>query len=285
MLDYKILLSERLSDHSASGRVTEDKIRYWKANPILLPVSWAEHKVGCSIAGLREAAWVKGLLKKRTILIDTPDYSKTDRRLMAKDLMDIYWLWNSFSNTLDDKPNLVIAIQKEMFRIHFFFDKMVKVELPPLEPKQMLEAYQRRFKTTHPFTEDALLTIARLSRGIFRRFLRYITLTLDPWTTQPEPQTPIDPENVKKTINYQILAEDMELELLELFPKHSDLRLQAVQLLNHLSESGPQRQTQLAEELNLAAYTMSRLLSKLESHQYITREREGTDKIVSLKRD
>jgi DNA-binding MarR family transcriptional regulator len=76
----------------------------------------------------------------------------------------------------------------------------------------------------------------------------------------------------------------MELELSELFPKHSDLRLQAVRLM-HLSESGPQKQSHLAEELDLPLYTVSRLLNKLELHHYVTRERAGTDKIVRLKND
>ena len=45
-------------------------------------------------------------------------------------------------------------------------------------PEQMVEAYRKRFKALAPFTEDALFTLARMSRGIFRRFLRYITLAL-----------------------------------------------------------------------------------------------------------
>ena len=81
-------------------------------------------------------------------------------------------------------PNFVIAVQKEMFRDHFFFDKMEKVELEPLRPEQMVEVYRKRFKTIKPFTEDALLTLARMSRGIFRRFLIYITLTLQHWETK-----------------------------------------------------------------------------------------------------
>jgi DNA-binding MarR family transcriptional regulator len=71
----------------------------------------------------------------------------------------------------------------------------------------------------------------------------------------------------------------MELELVELFPKQSDLRLQAVRLLMHLEESGPKRQTRLAEELGIE-YAMSRLLAKLELYKYVARERDGTDKIV-----
>jgi hypothetical protein len=41
----------------------------------------------------------------------------------------------------------------------------------------MLEAYLKRFKTPEPFTEDAILLLARMSRGIFRRFLRYLILS------------------------------------------------------------------------------------------------------------
>jgi len=58
---------------------------------------------------------------------------------------------------------------------------MQKIELRPLRPELMVEAYKRRFKNIDPFTEDALLTLARMSRGIFRLFLRYIMLTLDLW--------------------------------------------------------------------------------------------------------
>ena len=31
-----------------------------------------------------------------------------------------------------------LAIQKEMFRDHFFFDKMQKIELEPVKPTQMV---------------------------------------------------------------------------------------------------------------------------------------------------
>lgn len=115
----------------------------------------------------------------------------------------------------------------------------------------------KRFKSTEPFTEEALLTIARMSRGIFRRFLRYITLTLDLWETNPTPPKTIETTLVKQAITAERLAEDMELELSELFPKQSDLRLQAIRLLLHLSESGPQEQSHLAEELGIEPYAIS----------------------------
>jgi len=183
---------------------------------------------------------------------------------------------------MQGRPGPILAIQKKMFRDHFFFDKMEKVELEPLAPDQMLEAYLNRFETTDPFTEDALLTLARMSRGIFRRFLRYITLTLDLWERRPKPRDLIDSATVREAVTVERLAEDMELELVELFPKQSDLRLQAVRLLMLLEESGPRKQTDLAEELGIEDYAISRLLAKLELHRYILRRREGTDKVVSL---
>jgi len=48
---------------------------------------------------------------------------------------------------MQGRPGPILAIQKEMFRDHFFFGKMEKVELEPLKPEQMVEAYRKRFKT------------------------------------------------------------------------------------------------------------------------------------------
>jgi uncharacterized membrane protein len=254
-------------------------------NPERLNPDWAAKMLGRpTVRALQQTSWLNMLRKKKVILIDTPDYSKTDRRLMAKDLGEIYWLWNFVSQlaTLEDetKPTIIVAIQKEMFRDHFFFDKMMKIELEPMQPKEMAEAYQERFKTYDPFTEDALLTLARMGRGIFRRFLRYITLTLQ--YSESHSKKIIDTETVKEAVTVERLAEDMELELVELFPKQSDLRLQAVRLLILLEESGPRKQTELVEELGIEDYAMSRLLAKLELHRYILRRREGTDKVVNL---
>ena len=243
----------------------------------------AERVGGKKIARIRKYVWRNLLRSKHTIFIDMPDYSKTDRRLMAKDLEEIYWLWNSLRLTdATPGPNLVIAIQKEMFSGHFFFDKMSMIELKPLLSSQIVEAYVKQFNMMKPFTDDALLMLARMSRGIFRRFLRYTSLTLDLWSTRSQPPRSIDAATVKKAVTAERLAEDMELELVELFPKHGDLRLQAVRLLMHLEELGQTRQSQLGELLRIEPYTMSRLLAKLELHRYVVREREGADKTVRL---
>jgi hypothetical protein len=247
-----------------------------------LDVSWTEKKLGKSTTRqIRKGSWLSILESKDTILIDTPDYSKTDRRLMTKDLDEIYRLWTYLVNSDISKPNIVIAIQKEIFRDHFFLDKMEKIEIQSLPPEIMLEAYIKRFNSTYPFSEDALLTIARMSRGIFRRYLRYINLTLDAWLNQPKRRSPISIEAVKKAVTNKRMVEDMELELSKVFPKQQDYRIQSVRILNQL-KSGPKKQNQLNEELNLPPYTMTRLLNKLELHNYIKRQRKGMDKLVSI---
>jgi hypothetical protein len=55
------------------------------------------------------------------------------------------------------------------------------------------------------------------------------------------------PKILKEAVPVERLQEDMELELSELFPKHSELGKQAVRLLMHLEASGPQRQSEFAD--------------------------------------
>jgi len=114
-----------------------------------------------------------------------------------------------------------------------------------------------------------------MSRGIFHRFLKYITLTLKQWEIRGK--GPIDTALVKQAVPVARLTEDMELELVEVFPKHSDLRLLAVRLLMLLEESGERKKSELADFLEVEPYELSRLLTKLEAARYITRRREGND--------
>jgi len=260
-----------------------------KKYPWAVQVDNEEKQLGKTrVESIRKEIWRDMLREKHSVFIDMPDYSKTDRRMMAKDLEEIYWLWQSLNrkDRLPDSapiPNIVIAIQKEMFGGHFFFDKMQKIELHPLQPETMVEVYKRRFKNTDPFTPDALLTLARMSRGIFRRFLRYIILTLDLWEEKERVgRGRIEVETVKEAVTMEQLAVDMELEFAGLFPKHSDLRGLAVRLLLLLQEQGERKQSELADSLEVEGYALSRLLTKLEASHHITRRRAGIDKIVSL---
>ena len=244
-------------------------------------VLWAERTIGkAATERLRRDTWLKTLLGVHVILIDTPDYSKTDKRRMDSDLDGIYWFWNNLV-AAGSTATIIVAIQKEMFRDHYFLDKMRHFELTPMNPEKMVDAYRLRFETTYPFSEDSLLTLARMSRGIFRRFLRYIQLTLDFWE-RPDRSQEIDVETVKKSVPLDRLVEDMELEFHGLFPKHSELRTLAVQVILYLQENGQQKQSELISQFDVDGSAMSRLLGKLESTKHVVRRRDGTDKIVFL---
>jgi hypothetical protein len=242
-------------------------------------VGWAESKLDkVTVRRLRQDTCFEILFERAVILIDTPDYSKTDRRRMAKDLESIHWLWNKIASS--GGPSIVFAVQKEMSEGHFFLDKAHKFELEPLQPELMVRVYVHRFGGAEPFTEKSLLKLAQMSRGIFRRFLRYILLSLDLWEEKADRG---DVDLVVEAVPVERLAEDMELELFALFPKQSDLRWLAVRLIMLLEGGGERRQGELLDLLGVKDYTLTRLLTKLEEGHYVARRRKGNDKIVSLR--
>jgi hypothetical protein len=244
-------------------------------------LAWAESMIDDStVRRLRKDTCLEVLFDNQVILIDTPDYSKTDRRRMAKDLESIYWLWNRIASS--GGPSMVFAVQKEMSEGHFFLDKAQRFELEPLQADRMVGIYARIFDGVKPFTEEGLFKLALMSRGIFRRFLRYILLSLDLWERGPSMSEAIDVDLVTRAVPVERLAADMELELTALFPKNSDLRWLAVRLIMLLEAQGERKQGELADLLGAKDYTMTRLLETLEAAHYINRRRDGNEKIVSL---
>jgi hypothetical protein len=281
--EYAKTLLSQLRSEQAVPYVYEAQVSQAEKHPETLNLKWAAKYLGQgSMRSLRQVAWLSLLRRQENILIDTPDYSRTDRRSMAKDLDEIHRLWNTLSLFTGESPNFVIAIQKELSKGHFFFGRMEMIELDPLTPGQMVESYGKQFKTTWPFTEDSLLAVARMSRGVFRRYLRYITLALDLWERGKEPRKEIDMGMVNQAVTPERIAEDMSLELAEAFPKHSELQKQAANLLVHLGRYRERQQSQLAKELGLEPYSLSRILAKLELQGYVSRERHGLDKIVTI---
>ena len=244
-----------------------------------LDVDWAEKQLGqANCASLREQAWFRVIRSAKIVLIDLPDYARTDKRLMNRHLDEIYRLWNRL-HSYPNPPSIIIAIQKEMIHGHSFFGKMEKIEIRPLTAEEMLQSYTYTFKCTYPFDEAALLELARLSRGIYRRFKRYITLTIDAWHLVRKEL--ITSDLVREVVTAERLAEDLDFELEELFPKNIDARRDAARIIHHLRSAGPLDQTSLGEALEMPAYTLSRLLSKMESH-FVTRKNDGSRKTVSV---
>lgn len=229
---------------------------------------------------LRYETFLEILSEAQTILIDLPDYSRTDMRRVTSDLETIYWIWNELAHA-SNQPNIVISFQKELFRGHFFLGKMNRIDLKPFKPETLLKFYEKKFHGPKPFTPEALVMIAKMSRGIFRRFLRYITLTLNHQERAATP-LPITVDQVREAVPPQLLAQDLDQQLTEIFPKQPDLRIQAVKLLLYLEEHGPTSQAKIAELLDFAEYAISRLLNKLEDNRYVKREKKGKENTITL---
>jgi len=200
---------------------------------------------------------------------------------MTIDLESICSLWSRISSSVG--PTIVFAVQKELSEGHFFLDKARKFEIEPLAAEQMVDVYRRTFNGIEPFTEEALLKLARMSRGVFRRFLSYVLLALDLFETDPSLPAAIDVNLVIRAVPVERIVEDLGVELSRLFSRNSGLTSGAVRLILLLDERRELRQGELAEVLDLEDYALSRLLTKLEEARYITRRRDGNEKIVSLR--
>ena len=100
------------------------------------------------------------LNKAHTILIDLPDYDRNNINQMSKDLTLIQEWWENLCKFRDyeykQKVNLVLFIQKELFRGHFFLGKFDVYEIKPFTPKMLTEFYEAIFGSSFPFTEEAL---------------------------------------------------------------------------------------------------------------------------------
>ena len=258
------------------------------------------------IRELEEHALDRLLSERRVIMIDMPDYPKHDRRLIARDLDEVQGLWNRLAAS-DKDTTLVIFLQKETFNYadHFFYGKMDIIPLMPLTVNQLLEAYKQKWAGYEPFTQDALEDIGRMSRGVFRRFKRYIGLTLELWMTQGAQSTAlIDLELVNKAVTDEDVVYDIDKDLEGIF-RRPEQKQKALELINHLSQSTTKaygenlndtsqivehamKQAKVSKLLDISEMAVSRLLRELEQHGYIKRLTRplqtggGEEKIVQL---
>lgn len=239
---------------------------------------------------VRKNALLDFLVVQKYIFIDMPDYSKTDVRFMTKDLGEIQALWNilisgeKYMATEDYQGVFVIAIQKELHKgQHFIFGKGTTIELPMLKPEELVKAYKLRFESALPFTEKALLLIARLSRGVFRRFIRYCGLTIEEFLLAGKKEPPITVDYAKKAISSRITLEDLRLELYDKFRSDSQREL-ALAILDFLIKGERANQKELAERLNASEASVSRVTGTLAFYGYVIRERgKRGEALVKLK--
>jgi len=219
----------------------------------------------------------------RYVFIDFHDYDKKKRGEMSKDLTDFSELWRKCTAYGEKMPTFVVGIQKEMFKGHFIYGKMDIVELSPLKPEELVNAYKQKWGSVEPFTEDALLLIAELSRGIFRRFLKYVQKCIERTVLENQFNSlPISSDFVKQTITVDLLVKDMDLELSDIFTNKEQKTI-AVKLLNCIREAKEINQTRLAELLEVSNMTISRIVAKLEANGYIKRKRgKHAEWLISL---
>ncbi len=242
------------------------------------------------------------LSKFNILFIDLPDYNKKNKDAMSKDLRNIESLWKQVADLTTKQevtetdgdittisivpkrrtlPTLVLGIQKEMYGGHFFLGKMIAVELSPMKPEEMVEAYKSKWGTVEPFTEEALTLIAQLSRGIFRRYLKYIRKSIEA-AVLGNNVFPITIGTVNNEITTKQLVADMDLELTDVFQNNKEHKQMAVETV-HLLREKTVNQKELASYLNIDEATASRLVKKLETYGYIKRQRgEGTEWLITL---
>ena len=205
------------------------------------------------------------LQQSKVILIDMPDYPKKDMRLLNRDIGGLRALWME-TRRLGGERCFIFFFQKELFGPHMFYNKMNMDELKPFTPEELVEAYKKKFNETAPFDEAALLEIARMSQGVFRRYKRYIALCLDAF--KREQAVVISLDDVRKVITIDQLIADMQLQLAEVF-RNNEHRALAVRLIEYVRLHPDRNQTQVAEALEIDEPTVSHLSNKLQEHGYI----------------
>jgi len=231
---------------------------------------------------LKDALLSKQLERTKFILVDLPDYKKTDAYSFGKDLDYLQRLWDKLMKESGPKTTFLIVFQKElvMKRPHFFIGKMDIVELKPLKSDELVATYKLRWGTVEPFTENSLTLLADLSRGVFRRFLKYIQASIENFIINGK-TPPIGASDVKAAISEDMLLTDMELELSDIFRKQTQ-KAQAVKILTTLQDR-PLSQKEIATLINVSEATAGRLISQLETYKYVQRTRgEGKTWLISL---
>jgi hypothetical protein len=125
------------------------------------------------------------------------------------------------------------------------------------------------------------MRLAKLSRGIPRRFLRYVNLCAEAWFVGWLESPLIDVAGTEQVVTEEELRRDLDLEFSSLFPKSEEMKMKALRLLSYLSaREGGLNQKRLAEALGYSEMDVSRICDKLEMYGYIRRESTKEGKMV-----
>lgn len=232
---------------------------------------------------LKEAALEEFMGSVSRWLIDMPDYSKSNMSLMNSDIDELQAFWDlARGGEYPHKCHVIITVQKElvMKNPHFFWGKCDITTLEPLTIDELVDAYKFITKDNMVFTDEALRLLAQLSRGVFRRFKKYVRITIEKNPVQPQPLTH---NHVNEAVTEKQLFEDMELELYDIF-KDVEKRKQAVSILNFLRGNANVNLKAIAENIDLSKFTVEKIIPKLNLYGYVKIKRGlGKEALVSLK--
>ncbi len=231
---------------------------------------------------LLEKDAIEFLLRDGTcVVIDSPDYPKHDRRLINGDLDEFSAVWQ-WLNSTGWKGHVAFFAQQETFGTHFVQGKGHVYELKPFGAQTLVDYFWDTFGDLWPFEDEALLRLARLSRGIMRRYKKYVGTCLSRWAADKKRPRLVSADLVRSSITIEELARDMELDLGRIFTKEEPRR-NAVRVFWYLAgNDGGVNQTTLSRELGLEQMALSRLLGPLESAGYILRRNQKGGKVVFL---
>lgn len=214
----------------------------------------------------------------KIILIDMPDYSRSNANALVHDISEVQRFWESIGNR--GNTHLVIAIQKELVlkAPNFFWGKCDKYTVEPLTTPQLIEAYKLSNPEGEVFDSAALQLLGDLSRGIFRRFKKYMRLTIE----ADYKNLPITKDMVEKAVTEDIVFQDLDQELADLFDNEENRRC-ASRILSYLRSHNEVNVKTIAEDIGISETMGQKIIQKLSLYNYITTKRgEGKEKLVSL---
>jgi DNA-binding transcriptional ArsR family regulator len=120
---------------------------------------------------------------------------------------------------------------------------------------------------------------ASCSRGIFRRFKRFLGVCLEEYLVSGDRAKPIDLKLAKVALTEDEIFREMDLELSQIFKKEDARRL-AAKILDLLMKIKEASQGSVAKTLQVSESAVSRILDKLEDYALVRREWHGQEKIV-----
>lgn len=89
---------------------------------------------------------------------------------------------------------------------------------------------------------------------------------------------------IEKTISLQQIYQDIELELMDLYPKSKESRILVLKVLEYLRVNGETLQEKLVTEIYDGNKMMaSRTLRKMETYNYLEIKKVGLGNLVTLK--